>query len=491
MWNSNLTYCINRMLENQTCNYTNECYSPMICSSFGICQCTQNFTYFNLPTQTCIAQGTYLSSCSIEYNCRVDKYLSCISGFCQCISAYPVWSSGYNKCIIPHSYSENCTATSDCATTVSLVCSTGTSCTCPLTLLSGKCDCPVRVSGNETYWNGAACTQALSNSQPCFNSSTNYMCQTLTQGTTCSGGFCSCSSLQFFNITSNKCETLVSINGTCTQVNSCDASKGLSCQTSLCQCNSTQFWDFTSSNMCINRYSYNQGACASSDQCQPGLVCKLSGSGCNCSTVGSVANGKCDCPVPTYGNESYWNGTMCAPAKTFNQSCISSWRSYECQQITQGTLCSGNNCICNTSCTWNSTTCVCCSSGWFYHRGSCFIKNSGCSTSFSSISVGADCNGPASTRLAILQNSDATFSSFVSKFANDYWFDAMRANNNSVVYYSSLTPGYSITYSSIWDLSSNLTDLCATFDLHDSNSLYFRFRNCLTSTKNFICEYVM
>ena len=39
------------------------------------------------------------------------------------------------------------------------------------------------------------------------------------------------------------------------------------------------------------------------------------------------------------GNESYWNGSLCQPAKAFNQSCTNALTSYICQTVTQGTVC--------------------------------------------------------------------------------------------------------------------------------------------------------
>ena len=139
----------------------------MICSSYKICQCSSFFNYLSSASQSCIAQGKYLAACSIDYNCRVDRYLGCISGQCNCISAYPTWSNGFNKCIFPGTYSDICSATSDCSTSKSLVCSNGISCSCPTNLLAGKCDCPIRVNSYEMFWDGSTCTAALNNSQSC------------------------------------------------------------------------------------------------------------------------------------------------------------------------------------------------------------------------------------------------------------------------------------------------------------------------------------
>ena len=246
--------CVNRFLENVTCSQSVQCLSPMIFSSSNkICQCSTPFYYFDLASSGCIAQGTYYDTCSIDYHCRVDRYLGCINGQCSCISSFPTWSSGFNKCIVPGTYNNTCYAKSDCSTSKSLVCCSGTSCSCPTSFSSGKCDCQVRVNGNEMYWNGSLCTSALTNNQSC---SADYMCKPLTQGTSCSGSICKCPITQFFNYANQICETLLIINQTCSQTDACNSGLGLSCQSGTCKCNSTQFWKLIG---CINYYIYIQG----------------------------------------------------------------------------------------------------------------------------------------------------------------------------------------------------------------------------------------
>jgi hypothetical protein len=92
------------------------------------------------------------------------------------------------------------------------------------------------------------------------------------------------------------CETLVSFSGSCTQPDACNSGLGLSCQSSKCECNSTQFWS-TSSLNCINRYTYNAGTCTADNQCTSNLICRTSGTTCNCPN-NVATNGKCDCPTP-------------------------------------------------------------------------------------------------------------------------------------------------------------------------------------------------
>jgi hypothetical protein len=474
--NLNSSGCVNRFLENVTCTQSVQCLSPMVCSSYNICQCVSSYNYFNSASQSCIAQGTYLEACSIEYNCRVDFYLGCSNGQCNCISAYPTWSTGFNKCIVPGTYNDTCFATSDCSTNKFLVCNNGTSCSCPINLSAGRCDCPIRVTGNEMYWNGSTYTPVHNNTQSCLG---DYMCQKQTQGTSCSGGTCKCSSTQFFNNIDFKCETLLIVNQTCLQSDACNSGLGLSCQFGLCKCNTTQFWKSTTQG-CINFYNYGRGTCNNDDQCNNNLVCRTSSiiQACDCySSNTPTIVGDCDCPAPVYGSEYYYNGSYCVPAKIINQTCSSSW---QWQQKTQGLLCSF--CTCASQYVWNGTSCMTCLNGWNYHRGSCFRISSVSTSSIHTISTGtlqSGCYNLASTRLAILYNSDAS-SSFTSAFTNDVYFDAYRISGGSTLFNSYFTSGFSISTSGVpnqyyLSVTTGATDLCARFVIGSINWTGFTY----------------
>ena len=314
------------------------------------CQCG-TFQYYDELTSTCKAQMNYSKPCSIDLSCRVDKHLGCFAGKCQCISSYPMWSSGYDTCIVPLTYTQTCYLTSDCDTSNDLVCNNGTyNCSCPINLPTGKCDC-LRTNNNEYFWNGSACSPALGYNQSCLDSSTSYMCQTLTQGTICSGStsyYCSCPTKQYFNLIDGQCEYLLLNGDPCTQSDACNIGLGLSCQNSLCQCDSTlQFWNGSS---CINYFTYNTGICTSDSECYGNLICKTASTSCLCPST--VSNGYCDCPNRTARSEYYWNGTTCVTSNSFNQSCSSASTNYMCQTLTQGTLCTGPapfKCQCSSS----------------------------------------------------------------------------------------------------------------------------------------------
>ncbi len=100
------------------------------------------------------------------------------------------------------------------------------------------CDC-ARSLNNEYYWNGNTCVVSLSPGDSCSNSSTNYMCQTLTQGITCNNtnGIykCECPYLKYYNNVTNVCTNQLSFNETCTYDSQCKNTFGLTCKGGLCK----------------------------------------------------------------------------------------------------------------------------------------------------------------------------------------------------------------------------------------------------------------
>jgi hypothetical protein len=63
------------------------------------------------------------------------------------------------------------------------------------------CDCP-RIIDNEFYWHGSSCVPASSYNGICH---TNYMCQTLTQGTSCISSKCTCDDSKIWSTVLSKC----------------------------------------------------------------------------------------------------------------------------------------------------------------------------------------------------------------------------------------------------------------------------------------------
>ena len=138
--------------------------------------------------------------------------------------------------MLKKSYTDLCSNSIECDDSLGLICqSTGTACNCPSSNPNAMCDC-IKVIGNEYFWNGTMCQQAFAYNDPCQDSTTNYMCQSLTQLTSCnalSGNFlCGCIDLQFFNGT---CNNQRSINGSCINNGQCLTINGLSCINGLCR----------------------------------------------------------------------------------------------------------------------------------------------------------------------------------------------------------------------------------------------------------------
>ena len=183
---------ISRLRENVTCSSSNQCFEPMTCTSFNICQCGA-FEYHNFETLTCSPQQSINRDCSVDFNCRVDKYLECIKKTCQCNSTTQFWSG--TACVNYHTYNTaNCKSDSECNyNETGLICRTsGESCDCPDTVGIGYCDCEHRALDNEYYWNGSQCVDAGLYGDACTN---NYQCQELTNLVTCdsSTNKCKCS----------------------------------------------------------------------------------------------------------------------------------------------------------------------------------------------------------------------------------------------------------------------------------------------------------
>jgi hypothetical protein len=152
----------------------------------------------------CETLVSFGGSCTQPDACNSGLGLSCQSSKCECNSTQ-FWSTSSLNCINYYTYNAGaCTSDNQCTSGSNLICRTsGTSCNCPINLATnGKCDCPTPVSGKEYYWNGLNCTTALSYNQTC---SASYMCQTLTQLTSCIGSKCTCSSSEYWKSSLSKC----------------------------------------------------------------------------------------------------------------------------------------------------------------------------------------------------------------------------------------------------------------------------------------------
>ena len=133
-----------------------------------------------------------------------------------------------------------CSNSNECDNSLGLICpATTLLCNCPSNSSSIFCDCQ-RTPGNEFYWDGNTCQTALTQGQPCIDSSTSYLCQTLTQLTSCNdstGSFlCECGYLQYYDSVTMMCKNQGTINTTCSANYQCLSIYGLTCINNLCRC---------------------------------------------------------------------------------------------------------------------------------------------------------------------------------------------------------------------------------------------------------------
>jgi hypothetical protein len=101
-----------------------------------MCQCDA-FEYHEFEKLKCEPQKIINGNCSVDFNCRVDKYLECNNGTCQCISAYPLWSGG---CIATTTTSTTWTTSTTTTSTTSTSSTTTTTTTKTTTTRTGLCN---------------------------------------------------------------------------------------------------------------------------------------------------------------------------------------------------------------------------------------------------------------------------------------------------------------------------------------------------------------
>jgi hypothetical protein len=188
------TSCVPAKTEFSSCTYSYECLSPMICNSTSntcLCPFTQ---YYNSVSYSCSPKYLNAINCSSNWTCRDDLGLFCSGGICTCPISTQFWQATNLVCRNYFVYGEvGCSASSQCGPGLSLICNTNPSlnnCTCPTLSQAYMCDC-VRISGNESYWNGTICTPALPFDSACSN---HHDCQTITKGLKCNAktGKCYC-----------------------------------------------------------------------------------------------------------------------------------------------------------------------------------------------------------------------------------------------------------------------------------------------------------
>lgn len=217
--NTETLQCESKKAEYVGCTSTIECLGTMTCED-GLCQCSIT-KYFNPITMQCVDRTKNNSVCATNNTCRADLGLSCQNGRCQCDSTLQFWHATLGKCIEFLTYNgTGCTSDNHCLTSEGLICNmkpTANPCNCPATSISGMCDCK-RVKGNEYYWDGSKCVQAVVYGTKC---TIDYNCQVLTQ-------------LTFCNLLTSKCSLLI-YDEPCTSDPYCDYYRNLTCISGKCK----------------------------------------------------------------------------------------------------------------------------------------------------------------------------------------------------------------------------------------------------------------
>jgi hypothetical protein len=336
----------------------------MVCDI--ICKCKSQNDYYDSTTEQCLLKKSISKECKTDLNCRDDKNLECKNRICSCNLMTPQWSITLDKCINPSDYNEVCDSLIECDSIKSLKC------------YSGKCEC-LKEYNNEYFWDTSMCVPAIEYNQPCLDSSSSFMCKTLTEDTACllvaKKLICTCKPLQFysksskkcetkklegiecqtndecrddvglvcelkckcrpqqyFSLLSQKCETQVLQGESCVEMDACRNDLGLSCQNNVCDCNrALKYW---SAGICVDLLTYNSEPCSDDKQCAGDLICRSQEQSCTCPD--NVAEEKCDCPTLKNGYEYYWNGNNCVLAEDYENSCTAS---YMCKTLTEGTKC--------------------------------------------------------------------------------------------------------------------------------------------------------
>ena len=262
----------------------------------------------------------YLNFRPAEYseNCERKACLSnlvCVNRTCQCTSTQQYYNRECQKLKL---YQEDCSII-NCDPNYNLVCENGAYCGC---------------SGNKK-WNGTHCGRAYY-TDPCTNTIDCYEGLSLQ----CLGGKCTCDSNNFWN--GSNCVLKYPYGNNCNFSYECQSL--MVCSNGMCDCDiNTHYWS-SLLGKCVNYGLYSEN-CTSTGECKTsiGLICNSGSNNCTCPLLLDLNT--CDCPRGL-SNETYYDGSKCTLAKSYNSSC---GNTYECKSLIQGTICFGGKCSCDSS----------------------------------------------------------------------------------------------------------------------------------------------
>jgi hypothetical protein len=365
--------------------------------------------------------------------------------------------------------------------------------------------CYKGICGCDSVWeyyntNFKQCLPKINESQPCSSSEQclgNMECNV--------NQTCSCDSYHYFETFNYTCIEQVLDGKPCIKNITCREDLGFLCSTGgECTCDTRiQFWN-SSSSSCEDYYTYGDIGCLSDSDCDPSqsLVCNkwLMSYSCNCPNTSYVS--MCDCPR-TFGNESYWNSTLCVPAGGVGSPCN---KDYECQTITQGLAC------------LNKTCSKICEGNWSYFEEKCyqiFPANGGCTSGCDVENIKPKCvnqNSQGTSQLAILSTDEIFYFTrsmdpdpekkyFSDAYIGGYWANITQEwkwiNGNQIITNGSLSvwcgniPNSGTNQGSmgVSNPAANAVNADSSICVRISTTLDCYKNNVCEDDQNFICEY--
>lgn len=135
----------------------------------------------------------------------------------------------------------SCASSNECNDAFGLICPKTTgNCNCPLVSTTLFCECQ-RDLNKEFYWDGTICQPTKLYNETCSNSLTDYMCQTISQGTVCSPSGttykCQCPYQQYYDPSTSKCISQLTFGQPCDSAipDMCLGTLGLQCFQGACR----------------------------------------------------------------------------------------------------------------------------------------------------------------------------------------------------------------------------------------------------------------
>ncbi|RNA34663.1 prion-like-(Q N-rich) domain-bearing 25 [Brachionus plicatilis] len=222
-----------------------------------------------------------------------------------------------SMCVGKKKFSEPCSLTNQCLDSQFTEC------------ISSVCSCKQDEYFSQSL---AKCVPRVGELQSCFF---DDMCL---MDMVCNDTHCLCVGNKYFENQTSQCTDQHSFNQYCDKDIQCRKDQGLFCSSNRCLCSSIDHaWSLTA-NKCL--LTYGKQFCSSVNLCNSDQNLKCINQDCDCPDISKY--GMCDCER-SVGKEEYWNGSYCASANDYSLMCFND---YECQTLTQKTVCISGSCLC-------------------------------------------------------------------------------------------------------------------------------------------------